>query len=165
MAKMRDLAPKMSQLKERFGDDRQKMSQATMEMYRKEKVNPAGGCLPLLLQMPIFLALYWVFLESVELRHAPFIFWIQDLSAMDPYFVLPILMGASMYVMQKMQPMTIQDPMQQKIMQYMPVVFSIFMAWFPSGLVLYWLISNIVSIAQMKMIFAGIAKQKEAKAT
>jgi YidC/Oxa1 family membrane protein insertase len=165
MAKMRDLAPKMAQLKERFGDDRQKMSQATMEMYRKEKVNPAGGCLPLLLQMPIFLALYWVFLESVELRHAPFIFWIQDLSAMDPYFVLPILMGASMYVMQKMQPMTIQDPMQQKIMQYMPVVFSIFMAWFPSGLVLYWLISNIVSIAQMKMIFAGIAKQKEAKAT
>jgi YidC/Oxa1 family membrane protein insertase len=165
MAKMRDLAPKMAQLKERFGDDRQKMSQATMEMYRKEKVNPAGGCLPLLLQMPIFLALYWVLLESVELRHAPFIFWIQDLATMDPYFVLPILMGASMYVMQKMQPMTIQDPMQQKIMQYMPVVFSIFMAWFPSGLVLYWLISNIVSIAQMKMIFAGIAKQKEAKAT
>lgn len=165
MAKMRDLAPKMAQLRERFGDDRQKMSQATMEMYRKEKVNPAGGCLPLLLQMPIFLALYWVFLESVELRHAPFIFWIQDLSTMDPYFVLPILMGASMYVMQKMQPMTIQDPMQQKIMQYMPVVFSIFMAWFPSGLVLYWLVSNIVSIAQMKVIFAGIAKQKEAKAT
>ena len=163
MAKMRDLAPKMAQLKERFGDDRQKMSQATMEMYRKEKVNPAGGCLPLLLQMPIFLALYWVFLESVELRHAPFVLWIEDLSAMDPYFVLPILMGASMYVMQKMQPMTIQDPMQQKIMQYMPVVFSIFMAWFPSGLVLYWLISNIVSIVQMKMIFAGIAKQKAAK--
>ncbi|MCP4991089.1 MAG: membrane protein insertase YidC [Colwellia sp.] len=163
MAKMRDLAPKMAQLKERFGDDRQKMSQATMEMYRKEKVNPAGGCLPLLLQMPIFLALYWVFLESVELRHAPFIFWIQDLSAMDPFFVLPILMGASMYVMQKMQPMTVQDPMQQKIMQYMPVVFSIFMAWFPSGLVLYWFISNVVSIVQMKVIFAGIAKQKEAK--
>jgi len=163
MAKMRDLAPKMAQLKERFGDDRQKMSQATMEMYRKEKVNPAGGCLPLILQMPIFLALYWVFLESVELRHAPFVFRIQDLSAMDPFFVLPILMGVSMYVMQKMQPMTIQDPMQQKIMQYMPVVFSIFMAWFPSGLVLYWLVSNLISIAQMKVIFAGIAKQKEAK--
>jgi YidC/Oxa1 family membrane protein insertase len=164
MAKMRDLAPKMAQLKERFGDDRQKMSQATMEMYRKEKVNPAGGCLPLILQMPIFLALYWVFLESVELRHAPFVFWIQDLSAMDPFFVLPVLMGASMYVMQKMQPMTIQDPMQQKIMQYMPVVFSIFMAWFPSGLVLYWLVSNLISIAQMKVIFSGIAKKKEAKA-
>jgi YidC/Oxa1 family membrane protein insertase len=163
MAKMRDLAPKMAQLKERFGDDRQKMSQATMELYRKEKVNPAGGCLPLLLQMPIFLALYWVLLESVELRHAPFVFWIQDLSAMDPYFVLPILMGISMYVMQKMQPMTIQDPMQQKIMQYMPVVFSIFMAWFSSGLVLYWLISNVVSIIQMKIIFKGIADKKLAK--
>ena len=163
MAKMRELAPKMAQLKERFGDDRQKMSQATMEMYRKEKVNPAGGCLPLLLQMPIFLALYWVFLESVELRHAPFIFWIQDLSAMDPYYVLPVLMGISMYVMQKMQPMTIQDPMQQKIMQYMPVVFSVFMAWFPSGLVLYWFVSNVISIAQMKVIFSGIEKKKQAK--
>jgi len=163
MAKMRDLAPKMQQLKERYGDDRQKMSQATMEMYRKEKVNPAGGCLPLLLQMPIFLALYWVFLESVELRHAPFVFWIQDLSAKDPFFVLPILMGISMYVMQKMQPMTIQDPMQQKIMQYMPVVFSVFMAWFPSGLVLYWFISNVISIVQMKIIFDGMAKQKAAK--
>lgn len=163
MAKMRELAPKMAQLKERFGDDRQKMSQATMEMYRKEKVNPAGGCLPLILQMPIFLALYWVFLESVELRHAPFIFWIQDLSAMDPFYVLPVLMGISMYVMQKMQPMTIQDPMQQKIMQYMPVAFSIFMAWFPSGLVLYWFISNLISIAQMKIIFSGIEKKKLAK--
>ena len=164
MAKMRELAPKMAQLKERFGDDRQKMSQATMEMYRKEKVNPAGGCLPLILQMPIFLALYWVFLESVELRHAPFMFWIKDLSAMDPFYVLPVLMGISMYVMQKMQPMTIQDPMQQKIMQYMPVAFSIFMAWFPSGLVLYWFISNLISIAQMKVIFSGIEKKKLAKA-
>ena len=165
MAKMRELAPKMAQLKERFGDDRQKMSQTTMEMYRKEKVNPAGGCLPLLLQMPIFLALYWVFLESVELRHAPFVFWIQDLSAMDPYYVLPVLMGISMFVMQKMQPMTIQDPMQQKIMQYMPVVFSIFMAWFPSGLVLYWFVSNMISIAQMKVIFSGIEKKKLEKAS
>jgi len=164
MAKMRDLAPKMAQLKERFGDDRQKMSQATMEMYRKEKVNPAGGCLPLLLQMPIFLALYWVFLESVEFRHAPFIFWIKDLSAMDPYYVLPVLMGVSMYVMQKMQPMTVQDPMQQKVMQYMPVIFSIFMAWFPSGLVLYWFVSNMISIIQMKIIFSGIEKKKLANA-
>jgi YidC/Oxa1 family membrane protein insertase len=160
MAKMRELAPKMAKLKERFGDDKQKMSQATMEMYRKEKVNPAGGCLPLILQMPIFLALYWVFLESVELRHAPFIFWIQDLSAMDPYYVLPVLMGISMYVMQKLQPMTVQDPMQQKIMQYMPVAFSVFMAWFPSGLVLYWFISNLISITQMKIIFSGIEKKK-----
>jgi len=160
MAKMRELQPKMTALKERFGDDRQKMSQGMMELYKKEKVNPAGGCLPLLIQMPIFLALYWVFLESVELRHAPFIFWIQDLSAMDPYFVLPVLMGISMFVMQRMQPMTIQDPMQQKIMQYMPVVFSIFMAWFPSGLVLYWLVSNLISITQMKIIFSGIEKAK-----
>lgn len=164
MAKMRELAPKMAQLKERFGDDRQKMSQATMEMYKKEKVNPAGGCLPMLIQMPIFLALYWVFLESVELRHAPFFFWIEDLSTMDPYFILPIFMGVSMFVMQKMQPMTIQDPMQQKIMQYMPVAFSVFMAWFPSGLVLYWFISNLISIAQMKVIFSGIEKAKLAKA-
>jgi len=163
MAKMRELAPKMAQLKERFGDDRQKMSQATMEMYKKEKVNPAGGCLPMLIQMPIFLALYWVFLESVELRHAPFFFWIEDLSTMDPYFILPVFMGVSMFVMQKMQPMTIQDPMQQKIMQYMPVAFSVFMAWFPSGLVLYWFISNLISITQMKIIFSGIEKAKQAK--
>jgi YidC/Oxa1 family membrane protein insertase len=163
MAKMRELAPKMAQLKERFGDDRQKMSQATMEMYKKEKVNPAGGCLPMIIQMPIFLALYWVFLESVELRHAPFFFWIEDLSTMDPYFILPVFMGVSMFVMQKMQPMTIQDPMQQKIMQYMPVAFSVFMAWFPSGLVLYWFVSNMISIVQMKIIFSGIEKAKLAK--
>ncbi len=161
MAKMRELAPKMAQLKERFGDDRQKMSQATMEMYRKEKVNPAGGCLPLLIQMPIFLALYWVFLESVELRHAPFMLWIQDLSAQDPYYILPVLMGVSMFIMQKMQPMTIQDPMQQKIMQYMPVMFTVFFFWFPSGLVLYWLVSNIISIVQMKIIFSGLEKAKQ----
>jgi len=160
MAKMRELAPKMAQLKERFGDDRQKMSQATMEMYKKEKVNPAGGCLPLLIQMPIFLALYWVFLESVELRHAPFTLWLQDLSAQDPFYILPLLMGVSMFVMQKMQPMTIQDPMQQKIMQYMPVMFTVFFFWFPSGLVLYWLVSNLISIVQMKIIFSGIEKAK-----
>ncbi len=134
MAKMRDLQPKITQLKERFGDDRQKMSQGMMELYKKEKVNPAGGCLPILIQMPIFLALYWVFLESVELRHATFGLWIDDLSSSDPYYILPALMGLSMFVMQKMQPMTIQDPMQQKIMQYMPVVFSIFFFFFPCRL-------------------------------
>lgn len=160
MAKMRNLQPKMTQLKERFGDDRQKMSQAMMELYRKEKVNPAGGCLPLLIQMPIFLALYWVFLESVELRHAPFMLWIQDLSAQDPFYILPVLMGISMFIMQKMQPMTVQDPMQQKIMQYMPVMFTVFFFWFPSGLVLYWLVSNIISIVQMKIIFSGMEKAK-----
>jgi YidC/Oxa1 family membrane protein insertase len=161
MAKMRALQPKMAQLKERLGDDKQKMSQGMMELYRKEKVNPAGGCLPLIIQMPIFLALYWVFLESVELRHAPFMLWIQDLSAQDPFYILPVLMGVSMFIMQKMQPMTVQDPMQQKIMQYMPVMFTVFFFWFPSGLVLYWLVSNLISIAQMKIIFSGIEKAKE----
>lgn len=160
MAKMRELQPKLTALKERFGSDRQKMSQAMMELYRKEKVNPAGGCLPLLIQMPIFLALYWVFLESIELRHAPFFLWIQDLSSLDPYYVLPVLMGISMFIMQKMQPMTIQDPMQQKMMQYMPVVFTVFFFWFPSGLVLYWLVSNIISIVQMKIIFSNLEKAK-----
>jgi YidC/Oxa1 family membrane protein insertase len=105
--------------------------------------------------------LYWVFLESVELRHAPFMLWIQDLSAQDPFYILPVLMGVSMFIMQKMQPMTVQDPMQQKIMQYMPVMFTVFFFWFPSGLVLYWLVSNIISIVQMKIIFSGIEKKKD----
>ncbi|GAA0860008.1 membrane protein insertase YidC [Aliiglaciecola litoralis] len=159
MAKMRNLAPKMAQLKERHGDDRQKMSQAMMEMYKKEKVNPMGGCFPLLLQMPIFLALYWVLLESVELRHADFVFWITDLSVRDPYYVLPILTGLSMYLLQKLQPMTIQDPMQQKIMQWMPVAMSIFFFFFPAGLVLYWLISNVITLIQAKIIYASMEKR------
>ena len=164
MARMRELQPKMTALKERFGDDRQKMSQAMMELYRKEKVNPAGGCLPILIQMPIFLALYWVFLESVELRHAEFGLWLTDLSSKDPYYVMPVLMGISMFIMQRMTPMTVQDPMQQKMMQYMPVIFTVFFFWFPSGLVLYWFISNVISIVQMKIIFSGLDKKKaEAK--
>lgn len=159
MAKMRNLAPKMQQLKDRYGDDRQKMSQAMMEMYKKEKVNPMGGCFPLLLQMPIFLALYWVLLESVELRHADFIFWITDLSVPDPFFVLPILTGASMFLLQKLQPMTIQDPLQQKLLQYMPVAMSVFFFFFPAGLVLYWLISNLVTLVQAKIIYASMEKR------
>jgi len=159
MARMRNLAPKMQQLKDRFGDDRQKMSQAMMELYKKEKVNPMGGCLPLLLQMPIFLALYWVLMESVELRHADFILWITDLSVKDPYFVLPILTGASMYLLQKLQPTTITDPMQQKIMQWMPVMMSVFFLWFPAGLVLYWLVSNVITLVQAKMIYASMEKR------
>ncbi|MCB4437267.1 membrane protein insertase YidC [Alteromonas sp. McT4-15] len=159
MARMRNLAPKMQQLKDRFGDDRQKMSQAMMELYRKEKVNPMGGCLPLLLQMPIFLALYWVLMESVELRHADFVLWITDLSVKDPYFVLPILTGASMYLLQKLQPTTITDPMQQKIMQWMPVAMSVFFLWFPAGLVLYWLVSNVITLVQAKMIYASMEKR------
>ncbi len=159
MAKMRGLAPKMNAIKERFGDDRQKMSQAMMELYKKEKVNPMGGCFPLLLQMPIFLALYWVFLESVELRHADFFLWITDLSVKDPYFVLPVLTGATMFLLQKLQPTTVQDPMQQKIMQFMPVFMSIFFLWFPAGLVLYWFISNVITLIQAKIIYRAMDKQ------
>jgi YidC/Oxa1 family membrane protein insertase len=149
----------MQQLKDRFGDDRQKMSQAMMEMYKKEKVNPMGGCFPLILQMPIFLALYWVLLESVELRHADFFLWITDLSVKDPFFVLPILTGASMYFLQKLNPTTVQDPMQQKIMQWMPVMMSIFFLWFPAGLVLYWLISNVITLVQAKFIYRSMEKR------
>ncbi|KTF10910.1 membrane protein insertase YidC [Pseudoalteromonas sp. H105] len=159
MAKMRALQPKMAALKEKYGDDRQKFGQATMEMYKKEKVNPMGGCFPILLQMPIFLALFYVFLESTELRHAEFFLWLTDLSAKDPYFILPILFGASMFITQKLQPMTVTDPMQQKMMTYMPVIFSVFFLWFPSGLVLYWLVSNLISIAQMLYIYRGMEKK------
>ncbi len=165
MAKMRALQPKMEQLKQRYGDDRQKMGQATMELYRKEKVNPMGGCLPLLLQMPILLALYWVFLESVELRHAPFALWITDLSAKDPYYVLPVLFGASMFLMQKLSPTPSADPMQQKMMLWMPVIFSALFVIFPSGLVLYWFISNLISIIQMLVIYKNIDKKNAAKAS
>lgn len=159
MAKMRALAPKMEQIKQRVGDDRQKMSQAMMDLYKKEKVNPMGGCFPLLLQMPIFLALYWVFLESVELRHADFVLWITDLSVADPYFVLPILTGLSMWALQKLQPMTIQDEMQKKILQAMPILMTVFFAFFPAGLVLYWLISNVITLVQAKMIYASMEKR------
>ena len=159
MAKMRMLQPKMTALRERYGDDRQKMSGAMMKLYKEEKVNPLGGCLPMLLQLPIFLALYWVLLESVELRHSAFIFWIQDLSTKDPYYILPILMGASMFLMQRLQPTPTADPMQQKLFQYMPVIFTVFFLWFPSGLVLYWLVSNLITIAQMLIIYRGLEKK------
>ena len=147
MAKMRSLQPKMERLKETYGDDRQKMSQELMALYKKEKVNPAGGCLPMLLQMPVFLALYWVLLESVEIRHSPWIFWIHDLSAKDPYFILPLVMGASMLLMQKMQPMP-TDPTQAMVMKAMPIAFTFFFMIFPSGLVLYWTVNNLLSMLQ-----------------
>ncbi|MEX1221223.1 MAG: membrane protein insertase YidC [Idiomarina sp.] len=159
MAKMRLIQPKMAAMKERLGGDRQKMSQAMMKLYKEEKVNPLGGCLPMLLQLPIFLALYWVLLESVELRHAPLFLWIEDLSAKDPYYILPLLMGASMFLMQKLQPSPATDPMQQKLLQYMPVIFTVFFLWFPSGLVLYWLVSNLITIAQMLIIYRGLEKK------
>ncbi len=151
MAKMRDLAPKIQALKERYGDDRQKMGQATMDLYRKEKVNPLGGCLPMVVQIPFFIALYYVLIESVELRQAPWIFWIQDLSAKDPYFVLPILMGLSMLLQQKLNPPP-PDPMQAKMMMLLPVVFTVLFLAFPAGLVLYWLVNNLASIAQQSYV-------------
>ncbi len=147
MANMRKMTPRIQALKDRFGDDKQRLNQAMMEMYKKEKINPLGGCLPILVQIPVFIALYWVLLESVELRQAPFIFWIKDLSIKDPYFVLPVIMGISMFIQQRLNPAP-PDPMQAKIMMSLPFVFTIFFAFFPSGLVLYWVTNNTLSIAQ-----------------
>ncbi len=165
MARMRTVSPQIKRIQERFGGDRQRLSQEVMQLYRKEKVNPMTGCLPMLAQMPVFLALYWVLYESVELRQAPFFLWIQDLSVMDPYFVLPILMGASMLLMQMLNP-PMPDPMQQKMMKIMPVLFTILFVFFPAGLVLYWLMNNILSYAQQFYITkqverAGAAKQSK----
>ncbi len=180
MAQMRELAPRLQSLKEKFGDDRQKMQQAMMEMYKKEKINPMGGCLPILVQIPVFISLYWMLLASVEMRHAPFILWIQDLSAPDTLFgripevvpllggmhigLLPILMGISMIIQTKLNPKP-TDPVQAKVMMYMPIVFSIFFFFFPAGLVLYWLVNNVLSIAQQARInhlihAAALAKKK-----
>jgi YidC/Oxa1 family membrane protein insertase len=130
-----------------------------MELYKEEKVNPLGGCFPLLVQMPIFIALYWTLMESVELRHAPFALWLTDLSAKDPFYVLPLLMGASMWYIQKMSPTTVTDPMQQKVMQFMPIIFTFMFLWFPSGLTLYWVVSNIVTITQQTIIFRQLEKK------
>ena len=157
MANMRRVQPKLLALREQYADDRQKQSMAMMELYKKEKINPLGGCLPILVQMPVFIALYWVLMESVELRHAPFILWIGDLSAMDPYFILPLIMGASMFIQQKLNPPP-PDPMQAKIMQWLPVIFTFFFLFFPAGLVLYWVVNNILSIAQQYIITRNIEK-------
>jgi YidC/Oxa1 family membrane protein insertase len=159
MANMRRVQPKLMELRERYADDRQKQSQEMMNLYKTEKINPLGGCLPILVQMPVFLALYWVLMESVELRQAPWLLWIKDLAAMDPYFVLPLLMGVSMFVQQKLNPPP-PDPMQAKLMQWMPVIFTFFFLWFPAGLVLYWVVNNTLSIAQQYVI----TKRIEAKA-
>lgn len=157
MAQMRKLTPRIQQLKERYGDDRQKMGQAQMDLFRKEKINPLGGCLPILVQMPVFIALYWVLLESVELRQAPWILWIQDMSTADPYFVLPLLMGISMFIQQKLNPAPI-DPMQAKVMMMLPFVFTIFFAFFPAGLVIYWVVNNTLSIIQQWYITRVVIK-------
>lgn len=157
-AKMKKIQPQIVRLKELHGSDHQKMSQEMMQIYKKEGVNPLGGCLPILLQMPVFLALYWTLLESVELRHADFIFWLKDLSVMDPYFVLPILMGASMYIQTAMSTATSMDPMQEKVMKMMPIIFTVFFLFMPSGLVLYWLTNNILSILQQWIITKQVIK-------
>ena len=158
MAKMKQFSPKIQSIRERYGSDRQKMNQAMMDMYRQEKINPLGGCWPILIQIPVFIALYWVLLESVELRQADFIFWLNDLSAKDPYFVLPLIMGASMYFQQKLNPAP-PDPMQAKIMQMLPIIFTAFFAFFPSGLVLYWVVNNLLSIAQQWKITKNITSK------
>lgn len=147
MAKMRVLAPKMQKLKDQYGNDRQRLQQAMMELYKTEKINPLGGCLPIVVQIPVFIALYWVLLASVELRHAPFYAWIHDLSTPDPWFVLPILMGATMIIQTRLNPEP-PDPVQAKVMKIMPIAFSVFFFFFPAGLVLYWLVNNVLSIAQ-----------------
>ena len=147
MANMRKVTPKITAIRERYIDDRQRMSQAMMELYKKEKINPMGGCLPMLVQIPVFIALYWVLLESVELRQADFIFWLNDLSTKDPYYVLPLLMGLTMYIQQQLNPKP-PDPMQAKIMAALPFIFTLFFAFFPSGLVLYWVVNAILSILQ-----------------
>ncbi len=147
MGKMRVLAPKLQKLKEQYGDDRARMQQAMMEIYKTEKINPLGGCLPIVVQIPVFIALYWVLLASVELRHAPFMLWVQDLSRPDPWFVLPVLMGATMIIQTRLNPEP-PDPVQAKVMKIMPVVFSAMFFFFPAGLVLYWLVNNILSILQ-----------------
>jgi len=147
MAGMRKLTPKLAVLKERHGDDKQAFNKGMMDLYRTEKINPLGGCLPILVQMPVFLAFYWVLVEAIELRQAPFIFWLQDLTAMDPYFILPVLFGLSMFFQQKLNPAP-QDPAQAMVMKAFPIIFTVFFAFFPSGLVLYWVVNNILSIAQ-----------------
>ena len=159
MARMRKLQPQLVSLKERYGDDRAKMGQATMELYKKEKVNPLGGCLPILVQIPVFISLYWVLLESVELRQAPWILWIRDLSLMDKFYVLPLIMGVTMFIQQRLNPAPI-DPIQAKVFMVMPILFTFFFAFFPAGLVLYWVSNNTLSIAQQYYITRHVLAEK-----
>ena len=164
MARMRKMQPRIEALKERYGDDRQKVNQAMLELYQKEKINPLGGCLPMLVQIPVFFALYWVLLESVELRQAPFILWIQNLSAPDPYFVLPVLNGLAMIATQWLTPSAGMDPMQAKMMKIMPIAFSVLFAFFPAGLVLYWTVNGTLSLLQQWIITKRIENADKAKA-
>jgi YidC/Oxa1 family membrane protein insertase len=163
MARMRKMQPRMQALKERYGDDRQRLNQELMELYRKEKINPLGGCLPIVVQIPVFIALYWVLLESVELRQADWILWYHDLSAPDPFYILPILMGVSMLVQQRLNPAPL-DPIQQRVMMALPIVFTVFFLFFPAGLVLYWVTNNVLSIAQQWLITRRIERGEKVKA-
>jgi YidC/Oxa1 family membrane protein insertase len=166
MAKMKQVTPRLTKLREQYGNDRARMNQAMMELYKEEKINPLGGCLPIVVQIPVFIALYWVLLGSVELRHAPFYGWIEDLSAPDPFYVLPALMMASMVIQTKLNP-TPPDPVQAKVMMIMPFAFGVMFFFFPSGLVLYWLVNNILSIAQQWQItrmLEGGGKKRPAEA-
>ncbi|VAW69020.1 Inner membrane protein translocase and chaperone YidC, long form [hydrothermal vent metagenome] len=159
MARMRKVTPRLQSLKERYGDDRQRMSAEMMKLYKEEKINPLGGCFPILVQIPVFIALYWVLLESVEMRNAPFALWIQNLSEQDPYYILPVLMGATMFIQQKLNPAPV-DPIQQKVFQFMPLIFMVFFLFFPSGLVLYWVVNNTLSIIQQWVITKRIEASK-----
>jgi YidC/Oxa1 family membrane protein insertase len=163
MAKMRVVAPKLQKLKDQYGSDRQRLQQAMMELYKSEKINPLGGCMPIIVQIPVFIALYWVLLGSVELRNAPFMLWIDDLSSPDPYYVLPVLMGLTMIIQTWLNP-TPPDPVQAKVMKIMPIVFSVFFFFFPAGLVLYWLVNNVLSIAQQWQITRMIERDSRAGA-
>lgn len=163
MANMRRLAPELARLKELYGDDKQKMNEAMMGLYKKEKVNPLGGCLPILVQIPVFIALYWVLVESVQLRQAPFMLWIHDLSIPDPYYVLPLIMGVTMFVQQKLSPAP-PDPIQAKVMMALPIVFTFMFLWFPAGLVLYWVVNNMLSIAQQWVITKRVESGADAAA-
>jgi len=162
MAKMREIQPRMKALQDRYKDDRQQLSQAMMELYKREKVNPAAGCLPILIQMPFFLAFYWVLLESVEMRQAPFALWITDLSSRDPFFILPVIMGAAMLMQQRLNPAP-ADPVQAKVMQIMPIVFTGFFAFFPAGLVLYWVTNTALSIAQQWYVNKVVAEEQKSR--
>ena len=157
MSGLKKLQPRIEALKQRFGDDKQQLTQATLALYKEQKVNPMGGCLPILVQIPVFIALYWVLVESVQLRQAPFIFWIHDLSQSDPYYVLPVLMGISMFLQQRLNPPP-PDPVQAKIMMFMPIIFSVMFANFPSGLMVYWVVNNTLSYLQQWYIMRSLDK-------
>ena len=159
---MKAVTPRLTALRERYGDDRVKMNQAMMELYKNEKINPLGGCLPIVVQIPVFIALYWVLLASVEMRNAPWIGWIHDLATPDPYYILPLIMAGTMFLQTKLNP-TPPDPVQAKVMMAMPIVFSVMFFFFPSGLVLYWLVNNVYSIAQQYYITRMIGNKSKSK--